>query len=96
MLTEGPLVRFFALPTAFTPNGDGINDCFGAGFMGYTTEFSMIILDRWGNQLFKTSDPPYVGMANRQERICQRVLMFITSGQERFAGLCKKGERSYY
>ena len=49
--------EIFALPTAFTPNGDGINDCFGAGFMGYTTEFSMIILDRWGNQLFKTSDP---------------------------------------
>ncbi|MCX8080204.1 MAG: CotH kinase family protein [Bacteroidia bacterium] len=47
-----------ALPTGFTPNGDGLNDEFkilGSGRFG--KEFEMRIWNRWGQELFKTNDP---------------------------------------
>lgn len=43
------------VPTAFTPNGDGLNDEFGPtgdGVEGY----SMQIFDRWGKLIFQTRD----------------------------------------
>ncbi len=42
-------------PTAFTPNGDGINDCFrlcGNGIDHHT--FNMLIYNRWGELVFST------------------------------------------
>jgi len=39
------------LPTAFTPDGDGLNDMFEVKGEGIS-EFKMVIYDRWGNQLF--------------------------------------------
>ncbi len=42
------------IPTAFTPNGDGLNDWFGA--MGKVpNEFSMQVYDRNGIMVFKSS-----------------------------------------
>ncbi|MEO8733862.1 MAG: gliding motility-associated C-terminal domain-containing protein, partial [Flavobacteriales bacterium] len=44
------------MPTAFTPDGDGINDIFGV--VGTNIQsFHMRIFDRWGNQVFETEDP---------------------------------------
>lgn len=43
-------------PEAFTPNGDGVNDCFrlcGKGIDSKT--FSLIIYDRWGEIIFTTT-----------------------------------------
>lgn len=43
------------IPSAFTPGKDGINDtflCYGEGF----TDFEMRIFNRWGEQLFFTTD----------------------------------------
>ncbi len=45
----------FFIPTAFTPNGDGLNDVFTA--IGYNIqEFQMAIMDRWGEYLYTTND----------------------------------------
>ncbi len=44
------------MPTAFTPNGDGVNDVFKPEAFD-VDEFSMKIYDRWGNLLFETDDP---------------------------------------
>jgi gliding motility-associated-like protein len=42
-------------PNAFTPDGDGINDLFGA--VGhYIEDFELIIFDRWGNEVFSSKD----------------------------------------
>lgn len=42
-------------PTAFTPNGDGLNDNFQV--MGqYIVEFRMNIFNRWGELIFSTED----------------------------------------
>jgi gliding motility-associated-like protein len=43
------------IPNAFSPNGDGKNEaftCYGINFTG----FEMSIFDRWGEQIYKTSD----------------------------------------
>lgn len=47
----------FALPNAFTPNGDGHNDCFGIQHWGNVTVEEFSIFTRWGEKLFTTTDP---------------------------------------
>ncbi|MEO1260520.1 MAG: LamG-like jellyroll fold domain-containing protein [Bacteroidota bacterium] len=45
------------LPTAFTPNGDGLNDLFGVSNPFSTGEIlAFQIYDRWGNIVFSTLD----------------------------------------
>lgn len=44
------------VPTAFTPDEDGTNDVFFATAVGVNS-FEMKIFDRWGNEVFSTSDP---------------------------------------
>ena len=44
------------IPTAFTPNGDGLNDCFA--IKGTTNDiidnFNIIVFSRWGNLVYKS------------------------------------------
>jgi len=47
----------FPLANAFSPNGDGINDCFGIKYWGYIGHMEMSIFNRWGQQVFYTEDP---------------------------------------
>lgn len=44
------------VPTAFTPNSDGINDLFRIFPAGYATVSFFEIFDRWGRRLFYTQD----------------------------------------
>lgn len=47
----------FYIPSAFTPNNDGINDIFkGKGFGIREDQFEMNIYDRWGNLIYSTND----------------------------------------
>jgi gliding motility-associated-like protein len=50
LMTEICTLRFW-LPTAFTPNGDGLNDTFHPVAQNIH-EYRLIIYDRWGQQLF--------------------------------------------
>jgi gliding motility-associated-like protein len=43
------------LPTAFSPNEDGLNDIFVAKG-SYIVEFNLEIYDRWGNVIFESQD----------------------------------------
>ncbi len=45
----------FQLPNAFTPNSDGVNDCFGVKTAGPATRFELSVFDRWGNVVFRTN-----------------------------------------
>ena len=52
----GPEFSFY-VPSAFTPNGDGLNDVWkpvGSGLNG--AKYEMIVFDRWGQLVFKTND----------------------------------------
>lgn len=46
------------LPTGFSPNGDGRNDVFGIlGSGKYSREFELRIWNRWGQEVFRSTDP---------------------------------------
>ncbi len=47
-----------AIPTGFSPNGDGINDKFGIlGSGRYSRNFEMVIWNRWGQEVYRSNDP---------------------------------------
>ena len=46
----------YLLPSAFTPNNDGINDCFGVKKWGYITNLEFSIFNRFGEKVFFTAD----------------------------------------
>lgn len=46
----------FELPNAFTPNGDGKNDCFGLRNFGTSQKIYFIIYNRWGEKMFETNN----------------------------------------
>ena len=45
------------LPTAFTPNGDGLNDCYGIKNWMKITRLQFGIFNRFGERVFYTTDP---------------------------------------
>ncbi len=56
-VSSSPLDKQFDLPNAFTPNKDGLNDCFGIRKWGSVTKLNFSVYDRWGSLLFHTKDP---------------------------------------
>lgn len=55
---EGDYILF--APSAFTPNGDGMNDVFYPVGVGLTdNQFEMYIFDRWGQIVFESHSPDY-------------------------------------
>jgi len=44
------------LPTAFTPNGDGLNDVYAPVYDCLPQFFEMSIFDRWGKVVFESTD----------------------------------------
>ena len=44
------------LPNSFTPNGDGINDCFGIRYYRDVKDLVFIIFNRYGEKVFETNN----------------------------------------
>ncbi len=55
------------VPSAFTPNGDGLNDYFSS-FGEFVETFNMDVFDRWGKLLFHSEEVTqgWDGMVNKQ------------------------------
>jgi gliding motility-associated-like protein len=53
----GNLDNAFLVPNAFTPDGDGKNDCFGVRHWGTISNLHFMIYNRWGQMVFQSSDP---------------------------------------
>ncbi len=47
----------YLMANAFTPNGDGINDCYGINYWGTFIKLDFSIYNRWGNRLFHSTTP---------------------------------------
>ena len=47
----------FVVPNAFTPNGDGKNDCFGIRKWGNVQIEEFSVFNRWGERIFTTKNP---------------------------------------
>jgi gliding motility-associated-like protein len=68
-----PDFTFYA-PDAFTPNDDGLNDTWKPKGVGVDIrEYSMIVFDRWGNQVFSTTSwqEGWDGRANGGAEVAQ-------------------------
>lgn len=44
-------------PTAFSPNGDGMNDVFKPKVLLRILQYQLRIFDRWGNQVYQSTNP---------------------------------------
>ncbi len=49
----------FHFPTAFSPNGDGLNDYLGPRVGIDVLSFTWYVYDRWGNRMIMSSDPAF-------------------------------------
>jgi gliding motility-associated-like protein len=47
----------YFMPSAFTPNNDGLNDCFGIKYWGIVEELDFSVYNRWGERIFHTTTP---------------------------------------
>ncbi len=47
----------YGLPNSFTPNNDGLNDCFGIKYWGQVSELDFNIYNRFGERVFHTNNP---------------------------------------
>lgn len=47
----------YPIATAFTPNGDGLNDCFRINKWGFIHSMELVIYNRIGERVFATSNP---------------------------------------
>jgi gliding motility-associated-like protein len=45
----------YLMPSAFTPNGDGVNDCFGIKQWGIVSSLQLEIYNRFGERIFVTN-----------------------------------------
>lgn len=63
------------IPNTFTPNNDGMNEKFIPVLFGVVSEnYELYIYDRWGTQIFKTTNPQqgWDGIANNGNNIAQQ------------------------
>jgi gliding motility-associated-like protein len=76
-----------ALPTAFTPNKDGLNDTFKAIGSGYIVH-DFIIFNRWGNKVFEsTNNMGWNGVTNGIEQdpgVYMYYLVYDCNGEEKY------------
>jgi gliding motility-associated-like protein len=57
IVSKGYDEKSYQLATGFTPNNDGLNDCFGVAKWGYITSLEFSIFNRFGERVFFTKDP---------------------------------------
>ncbi|HEX5652463.1 MAG TPA: gliding motility-associated C-terminal domain-containing protein, partial [Chitinophagaceae bacterium] len=46
----------YLMPSGFTPNNDGLNDCYGVKYWGVIGEIEFSIFNRWGERVFYSKD----------------------------------------
>lgn len=56
IVSKGYDEKSYQLPTAFTPNNDSLNDCFGVSKWGYITNLEFSIFNRFGERIFFTTN----------------------------------------
>jgi gliding motility-associated-like protein len=47
----------YLMANGFTPNGDGLNDCYGVKLWGIIQEIEFSIYNRWGERIFYSTQP---------------------------------------
>lgn len=81
-----------SVPNAFTPNGDGRNDCFGVPHWGLMKDFSLRVFNRWGVLVFQTNDIGrcWNGIYQGQPQAAQ-AFVYVVSGQSNCGPVYREG-----
>jgi gliding motility-associated-like protein len=80
------------IPNAFTPNGDGLNDCFGVKFLGAISNLKLSVYDRWGNRVFYTTNPNQCWNGrNGDKELASGVFIYQVSATTLCGNIVKKG-----
>lgn len=78
------------IPSAFTPNGDGLNDIFRPIGMKYQKLIEFSVYNRWGQQIFKTSnkeqgwDGTFNGVPEDMDVYNYMLIVALDDGTNRF------------
>jgi gliding motility-associated-like protein len=69
----------YYIPNAFTPNGDGLNDCFGIKNWGQIQFLEFAIFNRYGQKVFYTENPSgcWDGTFNGQQQPSGNYIYYI-------------------
>jgi gliding motility-associated-like protein len=67
----------YSMPTAFTPNNDGLNDCFGLKYWGAVSKLSFSIFNRFGERIFYSTDPARSCWDGRYKGVMQEVGAYV-------------------
>ncbi len=72
------------IPNAFSPNGDGINDVFTIRYKGVPLQMEVIIFDRYGKLIYKTTDfnKPWNGNSNSNKPMPAGTYYWIVKGKD--------------
>jgi gliding motility-associated-like protein len=74
------LDSYIYIPSAFTPNDDGLNDLFELKVL-YIKEYHLIIFNRWGEEIFESFDSKYLwdGKTKNNEGIMDGIYTYTFS-----------------
>lgn len=84
--------RGIYIPTAFTPNNDGLNDQFKVRAYGDLIQFKIAVYNRWGNLVF-TSTNPAMGWDGTYKGKPQNTGVYIWQCQYQLAGGLPSSEK---
>lgn len=85
-------VILFYMPSAFTPNGDGVNESYGPVVNGtdqFINSYTFSVFNRWGQLIFKSNtigenwDGTYLGQEVKPDAYTYKVLIRSTFDAER-------------
>jgi gliding motility-associated-like protein len=80
------------IPSAFTPNGDGKNDCFGIKNWQAEGKVELSIFNRWGELMFSTNDPSKCWDGRYKGSLLQSgVFIYIIKGNTSCGEIKKQG-----
>ena len=70
----------YVLPNVFSPDGDGVNDYFKPFPYKYVESVDIKILNRWGQQMFETTDPDifWNGVNKATDKPCSEGVYYYT------------------
>jgi gliding motility-associated-like protein len=78
------------MPTAFTPNSDGLNDVFKVTYVS-PKRFRMVIYNRWGQKVYESTDITkgwdgnYRGMTSPADTYIWKIILTDSGGKEQEA-----------
>ncbi len=83
----------YQMPSAFTPNNDGLNDCYGVKYWGVVDAIEFSIFNRWGERVFytKSKDQCWDGTFRGEKQPAGVYVYMIKANTNCEPGVFRKG-----